>query len=71
MKNILLFQLVGGRPQTQSPVEPDADTFAVLAAFLVRLEADDVALDKLALCRPLPQQTSQLVTMTLSSGRRH
>jgi len=71
MKNILLFQLVGGRPQAQSSVESDADTIAVVAPFLLRLEADDVTLHEFALCRSLPQQPSQLLAMALTSRRRH
>jgi len=71
MKNVLLFQFIGSRPQTQTPVEPDADTSAVLAPLLVCLQADDVALDELTLRWSLQQQPSQLVTMALSSRRRH
>ena len=71
MKNVLLFELVGRWSQAQSSVQLDTDAFSVLAPFLLRLEIDDVAFDQLALCRPLPQQPSQLITVTLTSCRRH
>jgi len=54
MKNVLLFQLVGGRSKAQTTVQLNADAFAVLATFLLALQTDDVPLNKLTLCRPLP-----------------
>ena len=71
MKNVLLFEFISCRPKTQTPVESDADTFAVLAPLLIRLEANDIAFHQLILCRPLSQQPSQVVTMTLSGCWRH
>jgi len=67
VKNILLLKLIGRRPQTQSTVQFNADTFTVLPPLLLRLETDDVTLDKLTLSRPLPQQAGKLITMTLTS----